>query len=456
MASPRARSVAAVVFFASLCALAALLVHGHNRAAAPAAWSVAAAAAVVIVARGIHLGRPVTLAHATAALLAALGTVAAHLLGTPLLAGAMAVGAAAALVWPMPSRPDSAALPDIWRLICQTHGDPLAPFAMNHQKSYFVNAERSAALAYRARLGLAVVSGDPIGHPDAFADLVGGFAAMCRSRGWRVVILGCSDDRVGLWRAAGSIHPSLHAVPIGCDVEVDVPHFTMTGRRFRNLRQAVARTHNRGVTTELADEQNLDGAVARELADVLHASHHSARHERGFSMILDSALEGRYPGVVLMIGRDTTGRIQGFHRYLVAGGGSDVTLDVPWRRPDAPNGLDERLTVDMITWCKASGAQRLSLAFAAFPDLFDNPDRTPVEAFYYRLITLGGPLIKLEPLYRYLSKFHALGNKRYVLVALRHIPLALLVLLSLEFLPRKRALPYGKLAEVTGHRTGPP
>ncbi len=444
-----------MVFFASLCALAALLVHDHDRiGAAPAGWSVAVSAAVVVIARGIHLGRPVTLAHAATAVLAALGMAGAHLLGRPNLGGAMAVAAAAALVWPMPSRPDCAAVPDIWRLICRTHGDPLAPFAMNHQKSYFFNAERSAALAYRARLGLAVVSGDPVGHPAAFADLVDGFAAMCRNRGWRVVILGCSDGRIGLWRAAGSIHPSLHAVPIGCDVEVDVPHFTLTGRRFRNLRQAVARTHNRGVTTELADEHDLDSAVARELADVLHASHHSARHERGFSMILDSALEGRYPGVVLMIGRDTTGQVQGFHRYLVAGAGSDVTLDVPWRRPDAPNGLDERLAVDMINWCKASGVQRLSLAFAAFPDLFDNPNRTPVEAFYYRLITLGGPLIKLEPLYRYLSKFHALGNKRYVLVALRHIPLALIVLLSLEFLPRRRALPGGKRDEATWHRTG--
>lgn len=439
--SPRARSLAAVLFFAGACALAALLVSGHRRGVgASPVWPAALIAVVVVVARGIHLGRPLTAGHAGTASLLALGAVAAYLLGQPLPSGAVAIAAAAALVWPMPSRPDSTAVPDVWRLVCQTHGDPLAPFAMNHQKSYFFNDDASAAVAYRARLGLAVVSGDPVGHPAVFAALVDGFAAMCRSRGWRVVVLGCSEDRVGLWRQARVIRPGLHAVPIGCDVEVDVQQFGMSGRRFRNLRQAVARTHNRGITTELADEQNLDPSLAAELADVLHASHHSARHERGFSMILDSALEGRYPGVLLMIGRDSTGAVQGFHRYLVAGDGTDVTLDVPWRRPNAPNGLDERLAVDMINWCKASGTQRLSLAFAAFPDLFDNPNRTSVEAFYYSLITLGGPLIRLEPLYRYLSKFHALGGKRYVLLAFRHIPLALIVLLSLEFLPRRRTL----------------
>jgi len=156
----------------------------------------------------------------------------------------------------------------------------------------------------------------------------------------------------------------------------------MTGRRFHNLRQAVACTRNRGITTLVVAEQDLDEMLSAELADVLYASHRSARLERGFSTILDAALEGRYPGVMLMIGRNASGRIQGFHRYLIAGDGTDVTLDVPWRRPGAPNGIDERLTVDMINWCKAAGTQRLSLAFAAFPDLFDDPDRTSVETLY--------------------------------------------------------------------------
>lgn len=52
------------------------------------------------------------------------------------------------------------------------------------------------------------------------------------------------------------------------------------------------------------------------------------------------------------------------------------------------------------------------------------------------LIHLGDPLIRLESLYRYLRKFQALGRRRYVLVSARHIPAALVVMLSLEFLPR--------------------
>ena len=130
-----------------------------------------------------------------------------------------------------------------------------------------------------------------------------------------------------------------------------------------------------------------------------------------------------------MIARDRLGRVDGFHRYLLAGGGSDISLDVPWRRPGAPNGIDERLSVDMIAAMKQAGAQRLSLAFAAFPEIFNDKERGALSSFFYSVIHLGDPLIALESLYRYLRKFHALGDRRYVLLSLRQVLPLLVVLL---------------------------
>ena len=230
------------------------------------------------------------------------------------------------------------------------------------------------------------------------------------------------------------------AVPMGRDVVVDVRHFTMTGRRYRNLRQAVQRTHNVGVTSEIVDEQRLGGALTAELTEVLYAAHRAARTERGFCMNLDGALQGRYPGIRLAVARDRGGRVVAFHRYATAGEGSEVSLDVPFRRPDAPNGIDERLTVDMIAAAKEQGAQRLSLAFAAFPEIFDVADPDLPQRVALRMIHLLDPLIRLESLYRYLRKFHALDERRYVVLCGHHIPAAVLVLLSLEFVPRPRKL----------------
>ena len=166
----------------------------------------------------------------------------------------------------------------------------------------------------------------------------------------------------------------------------------MVGRKFRNLRQAVQRTHNCGITTEIVAEQELDDEQLAELTEVVRASTSGAHTDRGFHMNLDGVLEGRFPGIQLIIARDASGKAQGFHRYATAGGGSDITLDVPWRRRGAPNGIDERLSIDMIMAAKEIGAQRVSLAFAAFPEIFDEKNRGRTQRVFYRLIHCPRPV----------------------------------------------------------------
>jgi len=327
----------------------------------------------------------------------------------------------------------------VWELVNATRGDPLAPFAMHSSKSYCFNTAKTAAIAYRTRLGFAVVSGDPIGDVAQFDNLVADFVRMCRSRGWRIILLAGGERHLRLWREETVGYPML-AVPIGRDVVVDVRHFSLAGRRNRNLRQAVQRTHNCGVSTEIVEEQHLDGALAAELNEVLLAAHRDAHTERGFCMTLDGALRGRFPGIKLAIARDRCGQVAAFHRYATAGHGSEISLDVPFRRPGAPNGVDERLSVDMIVAAKNANALRLSLAFAAFPEIFDAIQPSPLQRVEYRLIHLLDPLIRLESLYRYLRKFHSLAERRYVVLCAHHIPAALMVLLSLEFMPRPRQL----------------
>jgi lysylphosphatidylglycerol synthetase-like protein (DUF2156 family) len=413
------------------------------------AWSTTILAAVIVIARGIFLGRPVTAGHATAALMMCLVGVVAVFLAFDLLGSVLLVLSAVVLMLPTSARPNPADLPRIFRLVNATPGDPLAPFAMQTAKSYHFSADGAAAIAYRTRLGYAVVSGDPLGDEAQFSALVEDFAEMCHTRGWRIVVLCCSERRLELWSNAAVTGRKLTAVPIGRDVVVDVSTFDMVGRKYRNLRQAVQRTRNVGVSTEVVDEQHLSDDLLAELTDVILASPSGARTERGFAMSLDGTLEGKYPGVKLIVARDRDGRVQGFHRYATAGHGTEVTLDVPWRRPGAPNGIDERLSVDMIAATRDQGAQRLSLAFAAFPEIFTDKRRNLTRSLIFYAVHLGDPLIALESLYRYLRKFHALSDRRYVMVTLTQVLPLLIVLLSLEFLPRRRHLTRESIAQAS-------
>ncbi|MCV7091189.1 bifunctional lysylphosphatidylglycerol flippase/synthetase MprF [Mycobacterium interjectum] len=438
---PAARVGSVAILLCALGWLALLEVREHLGLyrAAPGrfGWSVALLVAAALIARGIFLGRPVTAGHATIAAAAVGAALSAHFLSFGGFGNVLIAAGGLALMSPTTAKPQPELLERVWALVDATREDALAPFAMHSGKSYHFNPEGSAAIAYRTRLGFAVVSGDPIGDVTQFERLVTDFVRMCRSRGWQIIVLAAGERHLGLWRD-GVVGQKMLAVPIGRDVVVDVRHFTLRGRRFRNLRQAVQRTRNCGVTTQIVDEQELDQALTAELTDVLYAAHRAARTERGFCMNLDGALRGRYPGIKLAVARDRRGRVVAFHRYATADGGAEVSLDAPFRRPDAPNGVDERLSVDMIADAKSKGALRLSLAFAAFPEIFDAADPTPLQRIAYRLIHLLDPLIRLESLYRYLRKFHALAERRYVVLCAHHIPAALVVLLSLEFLPRPR------------------
>lgn len=443
--SPAARWISALALLSAACWLIAIVVHEHMHAdwepAGRLAWSLTVLAAVALIARGIFLGRPVTAMHATVAVVVLFAGVGAHVLSFDFLGDVLIAGTGLALMWPTSARPQPGDLSRVWALINATSGDPLAPFAMQAGKCYYFSADGGAAIAYRTRIGFAVVSGDPIGDEAQFPQLIADFAAVCHTRGWRIVVVACSERRLDLWSDPAVLGQSLRPIPIGRDVVIDVASFEMAGRKFRNLRQAVSRTHNCGITTEIVAEQELDDEQLAELTEVLRASPSGAHTDRGFCMNLDGVLEGRYPGVQLIIARDRSGRVQGFHRYATAGGGSEITLDVPWRCRGAPNGIDERLSVDMVDAAKDAGAQRVSLAFAAFPEIFDEKHRGRMQSLFYRLIHLLDPLIALESLYRYLRKFHSPEERRYALVSLTALPPLLYVLLSLEFMPRRRRLP---------------
>ena len=395
----------------------------------------AAAAALLLVGRGLWWRRPITARHLTGAAIGVVVAATADVAGLGLLGFLATVLAGVTLVSPTGSRPDPALLPTLLPLVDRTPDDPLAPFVLHSQKSYFLNGQGTAAVGYRTRFGIAVVGGDPVGDPLDFGALVAEFTAFCRRRGWRIAVLGAGERCRALWAGRAPGEPGLRAVAFGRDVVLDARTFSLQGRGFRNLRQAVNRTHNAGVSTRVIAESAVDEPLRGELLAVARAADRGD-NRRGFSMILDRLLTGELPGLWLVIAEHED-RVVGFQRYATADGGREVSLDVPCRRPDAPNGTDERMTLDMLDWARSRGAQHLSLSFAAFPELFDDPSRGWVRQLLYRTVHLSDGLLEMESLYAFLRKFHALGQQRFVMFTLRAFLPSVTAMLTLEFLPHR-------------------
>ena len=138
-----------------------------------------------------------------------------------------------------------------------------------------------AAIAYCPRLGFAVVSGDPIGVRTLFeagvstslrrGTVVDGVSSCWAAVSSGLVVVQCRGYRPVATTGAHWTRCRGRCVPLQHG-RAEVPM----------LRQAVQRTHNAGITTEVVAEQELDNALAHELAEVLNASHRGAYVERVF------------------------------------------------------------------------------------------------------------------------------------------------------------------------------
>jgi lysylphosphatidylglycerol synthetase-like protein (DUF2156 family) len=388
--------------------------------------------ALAVVGRGLALGRPIVIRHLAVAIgcLVLARIMAAR--GDAVIEQVALVAAALCALWARPAPPGTAAQRKrIVELVDATSNDCLAPFAQRLDKSYLFSPDGQAAVAYKVRLGVAVASGDPLGAVGSQEAAARTYLQTANANGWRIAVLGAGEDWTAWWKQK----EGLRAVPIGRDVVIDVANFSMEGRAFRNLRQAVQRTRNFGVTTEIYDEANLPAELHETLREMVQSSKRNPH--RGFSMILDALLETEHVGTKIAVAFDRNGKVCGFQRFATADRGREISQDLPWRVPGAPNGVDERLAYDMIEWAKQHGARRVSLSFAAFPGLFEAKPERGFDRVGYWLAHRLDPLIKLESLYRYLRKFHALGRQRYALLRLRDLVPVVVAMLTLEFGARR-------------------
>jgi lysylphosphatidylglycerol synthetase-like protein (DUF2156 family) len=386
--------------------------------------------------RGIALRRPVLIPHVAVAVGVLVVAHFANDHGYHLFdqAAIVLAGLVALLPAPAPAAGTAAERRRIWSLVNLTGNDCIAPFAMRHDKSYVFSPDGLAAVAYRVRFGVAVASGDPLGVAGSQEDAVDAFIAMAEANGWRIGVLGTGEDWTQWWRSRG-----LRSLAIGRDVVIDVDSFDMTGRAFRNLRQAVQRTRNAGVTTAVYPAEALPADLAAELSAIVAASRRNPN--RGFSMILDGLLDPQpHPGTLIAVAFDRDRSVCAFHRFSTADEGREITQDLPWRRAGAPNGVDERLAHDVVEWAKAHGATRVSLSFAAFPELYESTPEHVIERVSYWLTHRLDSVIRLESLYCYLRKFHAMGRRRYVALRLRDLVPVAAAMLTFEFATRRSSI----------------
>jgi len=362
-----------------------------------------------------------------------------------LLSGALLVFVLGWLLASAPApRPGNRAQRAILRaMVSHPDSETLAPFALRYDKSYVFSPDNRAAISYRALAGMAVASGDPIGAVDSWPGAVAEFSTLVERSGWRPAVLGAGPVARPLWQERG-----MRCIGIGDEVIVDSAAFTLRGRTMRNVRQAVHRTERAGLVTEIIPERSLAPGLAGQLRRIHREWLGASGREHGFAMNLDAMARGVHPDALVAVAMAPEGYAVAFQRYLPAGHSGDnaaLSLDVMPRTPLSPNGVNERLIVDVIEYARTHGYTKVSLNFAAFRPLLAQARSAPesltrTQRTTIRAIGLLDPLIQVDSLYRFNDKFQPGWIPRAVLVgSWFDLPRFAIAAFGLEF-----ALPYDR------------
>ena len=292
--------------------------------------------------------------------------------------------------------------------LVRAHGaDTLAFFKLRADGHYIFSEDRRAFVAYAIENGVMLLSGDPVGPPDAIPGLLGQVRQFAEDRGLKLGALGASQSLCPLYEALG-----LHTIYVGDEAVVDVSRFSLEGRPIRKVRQSVTRLSKAGYQGEVHELAALDEGTLEEAEKVVELGRQGAP-ERGFSMAMDS-LQGEHDHETLVVlARDEAGAIRGVLHFVPCYGRPAVSLSFMRRDPSTPNGLTEFLVVKAIELLRDRGVEELSLNFAAFAKWMHSPEK-PHERWLGKLIALGNPFFQIESLYRFNAKFFPRWEPRFL------------------------------------------
>jgi len=295
------------------------------------------------------------------------------------------------------------------RLVRAWGADTLAPFVLRADKSYFFAEDERAFLAYKVVGGVAIVSGDPIGPPDAVDELVESFLAYAHARDWRVAILGASQAQLCVYARHG-----LHTLYQGDEAIVDTRTFTLDGRAIRKVRQSVHRLERLGYRAAVLRPSEISAELRAELDDVARAWR-GAEPERGFVMALDALFGLGDEEAVFAIGFDPGGHAAGFLHFAVTPAAAALSLSSMPRLRSTPNGYNEWLVSTTIEWARQHGFDRVSLNFSPFAALLaPEAELSGLQRVERQALRSLKGYFQLDNLLLFNRKFFPLWERRFV------------------------------------------
>ena len=295
-------------------------------------------------------------------------------------------------------------------LVHRYGGGTLDYFALRDDKQWFFAG--SSVVAYTVRVGVCLVSPDPIGPAEEREATWAAFMTYAEVSGWSVTVLGAGPDWLPVYELSG-----LRAVYLGDEAVVDCAGFTLDGGAMKSLRQAYHRVQRAGYAVTFHDPSVLGGELSRQLVELAVRSRRG-EVERGFSMTLSRLFDPQDTGLLLSVARDGDGVPQAFVQWVPARDLPGWSLDVMHRNTgeDLPNGIMDFLVIETIKHIAAAGGGGLDLNFAVMRSVVSG-ESTGWLARLGRTTPGTTPgRTQIESLWRFNAKYRPRWVPRYVVL----------------------------------------
>jgi phosphatidylglycerol lysyltransferase len=303
------------------------------------------------------------------------------------------------------------------RALFAAHGDnPVGYFAAGDDKTVWVDPTGRGVVAFRLIGATALVVGDPLTAPGGRPGVLDGFLAHCRRQGWTPAFYQTLGATLPLYRARG-----LRALAIGREAVIDLPSFTLAGKKIANVRHSVTHAERAGLAVRLYDDASPDEEARAALIDISRAWLASKRGgQMGFTMGRLSPDGEPSPGARAAVAYDAEGRAQAFITVLPAGGGRGWTLDLMRRRADAASGTMDLLIARTAEALRDEGYASFSLSLAPLAsDAASDDEDAPRLARRARALLyekMDGAY-NYRSLFTYKKKFNVRWETRYLVYA---------------------------------------
>ena len=341
--------------------------------------------------------------------------------------------------------------------------DSLSYFNTRGDKLLHFSPDGKAAVAYRVVAGVCLASSDPLGDPHSWPQAITTWQDEARRYGWVPAVLSCSEA------GARSYNKVLGygILQLGDEAILTTERFRLDSTAMTEVRRSVNRARRDGLTVRITHTADLE---ADELAAIGKAADEWREgDERGFSMALGRFGDPADGRTVVATVHDPAGTMVALQSF-VPWGRRGLSLDLMRRSPDAPNGTNDFLVAELMSWCGDHGIEHVSLNFAFFRQVFAEAEDVAAPAYRKvnsQVLGLLDRFWQIQSLYRANSKYNPQWTPRYVALAnpLTILQVAVACLIAEGFLrvpfmksqqPDKLEFTTEQLAELEQIETPPP